>query len=371
MTFADLALSPKLLARVTAAGYTTPTPIQAAAIPVALERRDLIGCAQTGTGKTAAFLLPILERFQTEEGVALILAPTRELAAQIMAAAQQLAPAEPRLRIALVVGGVAMGPQIRDLSSRPRLIIATPGRLIDHLQRGSVDLGRVNVLVLDEADRMLDMGFAPQIERILRRVPKLRQTMLFSATMPSAGDPRWRDVLAIGLDRPVRLAVDPPKVAEKAEQELWLVESDRKMPALLDLLDREPGQVLVFTRTKHRADRVARQISQAGHRTDRIHGDRTQGQRTRALAGFKSSGLRVLVATDIAARGIDVEGVAHVVNYDLPADPEDYLHRVGRTARAARTGRATSFVLREERSVLKQIERLTGRRLPPLMPVGA
>lgn len=213
---------------------------------------------------------------------------------------------------------------------------------------------------------MLDMGFAPQIQRILARLPKQRQTLLFSATMPLPTDPRWREVLAVGLKSPERVAVDPPKVASKAEQALWLVDHDVKTPALLEILDAEPGSVLVFTRTKHRADKVAKQLNKEGHTADRIHGNRSQSQRQRALDDFKSSKLRILVATDIAARGIDVEGVAHVVNYDLPKDPEDYVHRVGRTARAARAGRATSFVAPEEKPVLRQIEKLVGRALPPL-----
>jgi ATP-dependent RNA helicase RhlE len=299
--------------------------------------------------------------------VALVLAPTRELADQIADAAVVLSAERP-VRIAVVFGGVGMEGQRRALAARPQLIIATPGRLIDHMQSGTARLEGVSVLILDEADRMLDMGFAPQLRRILAKVPAARQTLLFSATMPSPGDPNWRDVLAVGLRDPARVAVDPPRVAARAEQSLWLVDINAKTPVLLDLLDAETGSVLVFTRTKHRADRVAKQLRAAGHAADAIHGDRSQSQRERALESFRAGTARILVATDIAARGIDVEAVAHVVNYDLPADPEDYVHRIGRTARAQRAGRATSFVMPDERNTLRVIERLLGSALPPLTP---
>jgi ATP-dependent RNA helicase RhlE len=265
----------------------------------------------------------------------------------------------------VVLGGVGMEPQVAALAQRPAIIVATPGRLIDHLDRRTARLDGVSILVLDEADRMLDMGFLPQIERILSRVPRERQTLLFSATMPDPSDRIWGRLLSLGLRSPVRVQIEPPRVARDAEQALLEVDRASKTPALLELLQSERGSVLVFTRTKHRADRVAKQLATAGHRADRIHGDRSQSQRKQALEGFRSGRVRVLVATDIAARGIDVDGIAHVVNYDLPTTPEDYVHRVGRTARAQRTGRATSFVLAEERPALREIERWIGKVLTP------
>ncbi len=366
MSFDSLGLSARSVQNAQRAGYVNPTPIQVAAIPVALEGRDLLGCAQTGTGKTAAFVLPTLERLARDPStVALVLAPTRELAIQIAETVRVLSGGT--ARVATILGGVSMHHQTQSLRAQPQWIIATPGRLIDHIERSNARLGAVRVLVLDEADRMLDMGFAPQLRRILAVIPTDRQTLLFSATMPGPGDPGWRDIVKAGLRDPVRVAVDPPRVAARAEQNLWLVDQASKTAALLSLLREETGSVLVFTRTKHRADRVARQLTQAGISADRIHGDRSQGQRERALGGFRSSEIRVLVATDIAARGIDVDGVAHVVNYDLPADAEDYVHRIGRTARAQRSGRATSFVMPEETPSLRIIERLVGERLPAVV----
>jgi ATP-dependent RNA helicase RhlE len=326
----------------------------------------LIACAQTGTGKTAAFVLPILERLlaDAELGPALVLAPTRELAMQIADTVHKLAP-KGTTRVALVLGGAGMEPQIRELAAGPDFIIATPGRLIDHLDRGTAKLDRISTLVLDEADRMLDMGFAPQIARILRRVPEERHTMLFSATMPSPKDPGWREILAVGLKDPQRISVDPPRVAAKAEQQLIIVDQADKTMILMELIEAENGgSVLVFTRTKHRADRLAKQLVKLNVSVDRIHGDRSQSSRKRALERFKKGEIQVLVATDIAARGIDVPGVAHVVNYDLPMDPEDYVHRVGRTARASLAGKATSLVMRDERPNLKAVEKLIGEPLP-------
>jgi ATP-dependent RNA helicase RhlE len=365
MTFSNLGLSKEALHDVERAGFVEPTPVQRAAIPVALSGRDVIGCAQTGTGKTAAFVLPILDRIRAKAASrALILAPTRELAIQIRDTILLLSSRAP-VETALVLGGLGMEPQVAALARRPPIIVATPGRLIDHLDRRTARLDGVSVLVLDEADRMLDMGFMPQIERILARVPRQRQTLLFSATMPDPKDAMWGRLLSLGLSSPVRVQVEPPRVAKAAEQALLEVDRASKTTALLELLRAERGSVLVFTRTKHRADRVAKQLATAGHRADRIHGNRSQAQRRQALEGFKSGRVRVLVATDIAARGIDVEGIAHVVNYDLPTTPEDYVHRVGRTARAQRTGRATSFVLKEERPTLRAIEQWIGARLEP------
>ncbi len=363
MSFDSLGLSARAVQNALRAGFVTPTPIQVAAIPVALAGRDLLGCAQTGTGKTAAFVLPTLERLAANpDATALVLAPTRELAQQIADTVRTLSGGA--ARIATILGGASMSQQMHSLRAAPQWIIATPGRLIDHIERHTARMGNVRVLVLDEADRMLDMGFAPQLRRILAVVPSDRQTLLFSATMPGPNDPGWRDIVKAGLRDPVRVAVDPPRVAARAEQSLWMVDQSSKTNALLALLGEESGSVLVFTRTKHRADRVARQLSQAGHSSDRIHGNRSQGQRERALGGFRSNEVRILVATDIAARGIDVDDIALVVNYDLPADAEDYVHRIGRTARAQRSGRAVSFVMPEETPALRLIERLVGERLP-------
>ncbi len=360
-TFASLGLSPQSLTALERAGFTAPTPIQARSIPHALAGRDVIGCAATGTGKTAAFALPMLERLANTRGTrALVLAPTRELAVQI---AEQFArfagPTGPRA--ATLIGGVSLGPQVRALQERPSILIATPGRLIDHLNQGSARLNEIEVLVLDEADRMLDMGFKPQLNRILERVPKKRQTLLFSATI----DGEVGKFAASHLVDPVRVEVTPAgTTAARATQQVFMVGMNEKTPALLTLLDGNGESMLVFTRTKHRADRVARSLERAGHDVSRIHANRSQNQRQQALDGFKSGRYRVLVATDIAARGIDVAEIGHVVNYDLPNVPEDYVHRIGRTARAAASGRASSLVSPEELPLLRDIERFVRAPVP-------
>jgi ATP-dependent RNA helicase RhlE len=359
--FEALGLSPRSLAAISRLGWKVPTPIQARAIPPAAAGQDVIGCAATGTGKTAAFLLPILERLPAGQGSrALILAPTRELVLQIAEGLAALAEGGP-IRAATVIGGVGMEPQVQALREGREVIVATPGRLIDHLERGSAKLGHVEVLVLDEADRMLDMGFKPQLERILRKVPAKRQTMLFSATMAS----EVADFAKKHLRAPKQVEVARSgTTAARAEQRVFLCAQEEKPALLLALLEEDDRSTLVFTRTKHRADKLARSLARAGHQVARIHADRSQGQRRQALEGFKSGVHRVLVATDIAARGIDVEEIGQVVNFDLPHVAEDYVHRIGRTARASASGLASSFCAPDESALLREIERFTRTTLP-------
>ena len=352
--FAPLGLSPRSLAALERAGFTSPTPVQAQAIPPALAGRDVIGCAATGTGKTAAFLLPIIERLGGKQGArALILAPTRELVVQIADHLEMLGRGVTFIEI---VGGVGMEPQTRGLREGRTVIVTTPGRLIDHMERGDARLDGIETLVLDEADRMLDMGFKPQLSRILAKLPKRRQTMLFSATMGGEVGQFARACLT----DPVRVEIAKSgTVAARAEQRVFHVQQQAKTDLLLALLSQDTASTLVFTRTKHRAEKVAKQLRRAGHEVARIHGDRSQGQRQNALDGFKTGEFRVLVATDIAARGIDVEEIGHVVNFDLSRNPEDHVHRVGRTARASKSGRASSFCSPEEASLLRDIEKFT------------
>jgi len=358
MNFSELGLSQKTLAGLERAGFEAPTPIQAQAIPPALQGKDVIGCAATGTGKTLAFVLPILERLEGKHGTrALILAPTRELALQIGAEVERFAHGR-RLHSAVVIGGVGMAPQIHAFQRGVELVIATPGRLNDHLDQGTARLDHVEILVLDEADRMLDMGFLPQLRRILQHVPRKRQSLLFSATM--AGE-----VAAFArehLQDPVRVEVARSGTTiERAQQQVFLVGEEEKTALLLALLEQDQLSTLVFTRTKRRADRVAKGLLRAGHRVAVIHADRSQGQRRQAMEGFRAGKYRVLVATDIAARGIDVADIGHVVNFDLPHVPEDYVHRIGRTARAEASGRASSFASPEEHDLLRGIEKFTRR----------
>jgi ATP-dependent RNA helicase RhlE len=351
-------------------GYSIPTPIQAQAIEPILDGRDLIGCAQTGTGKTAAFAIPTLERLTRPDSAlakrggagprALVLAPTRELALQIADTFDRLGSAQ-GVRTLVLIGGESMAPQLAGLQKRPDVVVATPGRLSDHLERHSLGLGGVRIVVLDEADRMLDMGFAPQVERILRVTPLDRQTLCFSATMPTEVEALVRRHLV----RPVRIEVGTSaKPVAKVTQRLYTAPTQDKTPLLLKLLGEERGRTLVFTRTKHRADRVARAVGAAGHRVTRLHADRSMSQRREALDGFRSGRYRVLIATDIAARGIDVPEIAHVVNFDLPHTAEDYIHRIGRTARAEASGRATSFASPEEHQQQRVIERHLGHPVP-------
>jgi ATP-dependent RNA helicase RhlE len=360
-SFADLGLSPAALGSLEAAGYTAPTPVQAQAIPPALRGLDVIGCAATGTGKTAAFVLPIIERLAGKRGTrALVLAPTRELVIQIAEHLERFGRVR-GVRGVEIVGGLGMEPQVRGLREGREVVIATPGRLIDHLERGTARLDGIEILILDEADRMLDMGFKPQLDRILARLPRQRQTMLFSATMAS-------EVAAFArscLREPVRIEiVKSGTVATRVEQRVYHVQGASKGDLLLSLLNEDDASTLVFTRTKHRADRVAKTLFKSGHSVARIHGDRSQSQRQQALDSFKAGRVRVLVATDIAARGIDVEEIGHVVNFDLSRVPEDHVHRVGRTARAAKSGRASSFCSPEERGLLTAIERFTRTQIP-------
>jgi ATP-dependent RNA helicase RhlE len=362
-TFRDLKLSEKILHALERAGFEHPTPIQAQAIPPALAGKDVIGTAATGTGKTAAFLLPIVERLSARPGGrgprALVLAPTRELAVQIEEQLERFGKTL-HVRGALVIGGVGMGNQTKTLRDH-EVVVATPGRLVDHLQGGTAKLDGVEVLVLDEADRMLDRGFKPQLTRILSRLPKVRQTLLFSATM--AGE--VGDFARTHLRDPVKVEVARSgTTAERAEQQVFHPGQHEKLPLLLTLLEDDELSTLVFTRTKRRADKVAKVVQRAGHKVARIHADRSQAQRRMALEGFKDGTYRVLVATDIAARGIDVAEIGHVVNFDLPHVPEDYVHRVGRTARMAASGRASSFASPEEMPLLRDIEGLTRKALP-------
>jgi ATP-dependent RNA helicase RhlE len=360
MSFSKLGLNPSLLRSIESHGYTTPTPIQADTIGAALEGRDVLGCAATGSGKTAAFLLPVLHHLleNPRRGTrALILAPTRELASQIVEEADLFAKGTP-LRAAAIVGGMSMRPQEQALRAGVDIVVATPGRLLDHMRSSYTRLDGVEHLVLDEADRMLDMGFLPDVRRILSRVPNGRQTLFFSATVPPeisklAGD-MLRNALRVGAERKAAPAAS-------VAQHIYAVASTRKSSLLVALLEQNVvGEVLAFTRTKHRADRLAHFLCQSGIRADRIHGNRSQGQRTAALAAFKSGKLRVLVATDIAARGIDVDSLGHVVNFDIPGRTEDYIHRVGRTGRASATGDALTFVSPDEENDMRHIERALG-----------
>jgi ATP-dependent RNA helicase RhlE len=359
-TFDNLPLHPTLQRGVKAMGYTTPTPIQSGAIPDAVLGRDIIGSSQTGSGKTAAFLLPILERLiKLPNGwiYALVLTPTRELALQAEGFLRKLG-AHTRCRGAAIYGGVGMGPQVRALRGGAEVIVATPGRLLDHMRRGNVDFRSLQILVLDEADRMLDMGFMPDIMEIMHHLPKKRQTMLFTATMP-------QEVIQISREfmvNPHIIRMKEETVAATGVSHRALAVPAHQKTDLLCLLlnDKSMTGVLVFARTKHRADRLAHQLSERGIRTGVIHGDRSQGQRERALEGFRSGRERVLVATDVVARGIDVEDVSHVVNFDLPIEPGIYVHRVGRTARAGRLGDAITLVSPEEKSLFRDIERHLG-----------
>ena len=362
-SFHTLGLSEPLLQDLTTAGLLVPTPIQAQAIPPALEGRDVIGCAQTGTGKTAAVVVPMIERLAVlpkGEPQALILAPTRELALQIFGAIEKLGRSH-RISATVLVGGSDMQAQIRGLRQRPDILVATPGRLLDHMWNGTVNMAPIKILVLDEADRMLDMGFAPQINQVLDALPVERQTLLFSATIQMD----FTRLVQASLNGAVHVMVTPSSTtAEGVTQAVHHTTSPEKTNLLMSLLGMERGTVLVFARTKNRVDRLGQVLEKAGHRVAVIHGDRSLPQRLRALDGFKRGQVRILVATDVAARGIDVANIGHVVNYDLPNSPEDYIHRIGRTARMKMTGRATSFVTFEEHDQLRAIETLLGHSVP-------
>ncbi len=360
--FNDLGLSPKLVEVVTKVGYTVPTPIQERAIPLVAEHQDVVGIAQTGTGKTLAFGLPMLQNISRRQGQGLVLVPTRELALQVHETLHKIGTFF-GLRTAVLIGGAGFTPQVQSLRKKPHIIVATPGRLNDHVERKTVTFEQIRVVVLDEADRMLDIGFAPQIKRILNLLPKDRQTLLFSATMPQ----EIAELAATYLKHPLRVEVAPAGTAsEKVEQTTYLVPKTAKAALLESILTDQVGSVLVFTRTKFGAKKLTAQLIRKGFTAAEIHSNRSLGQRRRALDGFKSGEYRVLVATDIAARGIDVKGIALVVNYDLPDNPEDYVHRIGRTGRAGHHGHAITFVGEDERSDLKAIERLIKKQLPQL-----
>jgi ATP-dependent RNA helicase RhlE len=356
MSFESLGLEPRLLSAVDKMGYTDPTPIQRDAIPHVLAGRDVVGVAQTGTGKTAAFVLPMLQRTPTKRGIrALVITPTRELANQIADVTRDVSRVTNHRSVA-IFGGVSQHPQTKQLRRGVDVVIACPGRLLDLHSQGEIDLSQVETVVLDEADRMLDMGFWPDVRRILKLVPEKRQNLLFSATM----DPQVIKVIDSVLTDPVRVEVTPPATpVERIEQTVYPVCRTQKTDLLMELLKQgdRGGRTLVFTRTKHRADKVCRQLSKRGVRSEAIHGNRSQNQRERALHSFKTGRSRVLVATDVMARGIDVDEIATVVNYDMPNSTEDYVHRIGRTARAGADGSAVSFLSAEEHDSLKDIER--------------
>jgi ATP-dependent RNA helicase RhlE len=345
-------------------GFSEPTPIQLDGIPPALEGNDVLGCAMTGSGKTAAFALPILDRLLARRRGAtraLVLAPTRELAAQIVEHTNELAR-HTKIKAAAVFGGVGMAPQVQALKGGVDIVVACPGRLLDHMQYPYARFDDLEVLVLDEADRMLDMGFLPDIRRILRQLPEPQQTLFFSATVP-------REIAQLArqmLHEPTVLNIERPAApATGVRQSIYPVRSNLKPSLLLELVERGViDNALCFTRTKHRANRLARFLDRRGVRCDKIHGNRSQTQRTKALADFKHGRIQVLVATDVAARGIDIEALSHVVNVDVPKVPDDYIHRVGRTARAGLTGEAFTFVSRDEEKDLRDIERKVGKRLP-------
>lgn len=355
--FSGIGLDEDIVKLLTKNGISTPTSIQERAIPVALEGRDLVGIAQTGTGKTLAFVLPIIQRLKRTHGQALIVVPTRELALQVEQAVRSAAPLlKPKMTTAVIIGGAPMQLQRDRLARKPKIIVATPGRLQDHLDRGWADLSKVSTVVLDEADRMFDMGFAPQITKFLEILPEDRQTKLFSATMP--------EVIAKLANRhlkdPVRVEVAAPTLsAAKIHQEVCFVERDKKARLLEKLVTATDGLVIVFCRTKGDVSDVAYRLQEMGHEATEIHSSRSQSQRKRALEAFRSGRSRILVATDVAARGIDVDDVQLVINYDLPDAPEDYIHRIGRTGRAGRSGRAISFATPAQSFKVKVIERLT------------
>ncbi|MFH1622052.1 MAG: DEAD/DEAH box helicase [Candidatus Omnitrophota bacterium] len=360
VSFDGLGIAPKILGLLDHLKFKIPTPIQHKALPIAMEGKDVIGVAQTGTGKTLAFAIPIVQRLPQKKKRCLVLVPTRELAIQVNETFQKLAPLF-GLHTVVIIGGASMREQLRKLKRNPHIIIATPGRLADHLNQRTVRLSDVGVLVLDEADRMLDMGFKPQIENIIKHIPKDRQTMLFSATIPG-------DVIRIAtahMKLPVHIEVAPSgTTAEKITQELFIVKRDAKRKLLSKILKQYHGSVLLFARTKMNARQITHFLKGINCSAAEIHSNRSLGQRREALEGFKSGKYRVLVATDIASRGIDVVGIELVINYDLPDDTENYVHRIGRTARAGHEGRAISFATPEQGSDVRNIEKLIKTALP-------
>lgn len=359
--FSGLGIIPVLLRAVERMGFRTPTPVQQKAIPVAVAGKDLVGIAQTGTGKTLAFGIPMVQRlFQQGRSRGLIVLPTRELALQVGESLKKI-DGKMGLGTAVLIGGTSIAPQIRELNKRPRIIIGTPGRILDHLNQKTLRLDDIRIAVLDEADRMLDMGFLPQIQSILRVLPAERQTMLFSATMPN-------DIMKIAASHmrlPVRVEIAPAgTTADNVTQELFIVSREQKPSLLEKLLADHAGRALVFSRTKYGAAKLVRRLRSSGMRAAEIHSNRSLNQRREALQGFKSGKYRVLVATDIASRGIDVAGIEMVVNYDLPSSSGDYVHRIGRTARAGARGHAVTFATPQEQREVRSIERLIRTTLP-------
>jgi ATP-dependent RNA helicase RhlE len=372
MNFSELGLTGAQLSACESLGYSNPTPIQAKAIPIVLRGEDLIGCAETGTGKTAAFLLPIIQKIceRSRPGVRLlVLAPTRELALQIDENYGELNRAKSNRSVS-VIGGANIRTQIHDLRRGATVVIATPGRLLDLLERGAISLSTVEFLVLDEADRMLDMGFLPAIKRVLAKLPTKRQTLLFSATMSSSIETLARSTMT----QPKLVEVSPRgRAAPMIEQTAYSVAQENKTALLLDLLERESQQeslakVLIFTRTRRGSERLSHILKARQHSVSRIHADRSQGQRETALRDFRDGRTRVMVATDIAARGLDVDAISHVINYDVPAAPEDYVHRIGRTGRAGNQGKAITIVAPVDELSMQAIERLTGQPVKRVVP---
>jgi ATP-dependent RNA helicase RhlE len=360
LSFYHLGIAPKMLQILERMKFVAPTPIQHKAIPIALEGKDLMGIAQTGTGKTLAFGIPIVQRLSASGGSALVLVPTRELALQVDEAIRKILHPFSLTSIVLI-GGAPISNQIKGLRKKPDILVATPGRLIDHLEQKTANLNEVNVLVLDEADRMFDMGFAPQLNQILRRLPRKRQTMLFSATIPN-------DIINLATQHmklPINVEIAPSgTAAEKVSQELFIVKQETKKAVLRMLLEKYHGAILIFIRTKRGTKKVTQMIREMGHNVTEIHSDRTMGQRKQAILGFKTGRYRVLAATDVAARGIDVSGIELVINYDLPDDIENYVHRIGRTGRAGEAGHAISFAAPDQGGEVEKIERLIRKTLP-------
>lgn len=355
MNFENFQFPPSIAKALKQMNFVEATPIQAMAIPKALKGRDILGLAQTGTGKTAAFVLPLMVRLMNEpkEG-ALILAPTRELAMQIHAFVKEVAGDNISLKSALIIGGNSLKQQTIELRRNPRILVATPGRLVDHMRSAPKIVSRATILVLDEADRMLDMGFLPQLKQILRFVPKARQTMMFSATFPS----NVRSLAAQFMRGPVEVkAGETSKPVEKIDQKIIETTHEEKNDILLDELNAREGSILIFTRTKERTDRLLKFLLSYGYDAIAIHGDRTQFQRRQALEGFRTGKFRILVATDVAARGLDISGIGHVINYDLPQLPEDYIHRIGRTGRNGQSGEALCLLTPDDRKIWKMINR--------------
>lgn len=358
--FSGLGIAPALLEVLDRLHFVTPTPIQAQSIPIAIQGKDVVGIAQTGTGKTLAFGIPMLQRLMQIQKRGLVVAPTRELALQIEESLRAIG-GRLGLRTVVLIGGLSLGPQRQALSRNPHVIIATPGRLIDHLNQKNIRLSDVGVAVLDEADRMLDMGFLPQIQRILQELPKERQFMLFSATMP----PEIMRIASSYMKLPIRVEIAPAgTTVERVTQELFIVSKEQKNTLLTELLKTYQGSTLIFSRTKYGASKIVRHIRSLGIRAAEIHSNRSLGQRREALEGFKRGAYQVLVATDIASRGIDVTGIELVLNYDLPSSSEDYVHRIGRTARAGAQGHAITFAMPNEQQEVRSIERLIRKNLP-------